>query len=211
MITQPPKPIQDFLDGEIKFINKYLKKDKFVLEVGCGYGRLLKILQQKSSRLVGIDFSKKMVNAARINTSQFKNVDIKLMNAEKLSFNNNLFDYVLCLDNSFGNMPGIEQKVINEMYRVCKPGGKIIISVFSDSAKNVQIKNYNRIGLKNVRNIGDAIYTDDGFYSRRFTKKQLSRLFTKAGLKCKIISVCPVNYIAYAKKPKTHSKRYYFQ
>ena len=149
--SQAPKLIQEFLDGEIKFISEYIKPDSSILEIGCGYGRLLKILSKKSKQLVGIDFSKRMVELSKQNLKEEQNVSIQLMEADKLTFKNDFFDYVVCLDNSFGNMPKIELDVLKEMKRVCKKGGEIILSVFSENAKDVQIENYERIGLTEIQ------------------------------------------------------------
>jgi 2-polyprenyl-6-hydroxyphenyl methylase/3-demethylubiquinone-9 3-methyltransferase len=197
--SQAPKLIQEFLDGEIEFISTHIKQGNSILEIGCGYGRLLKILAKKSEKLVGIDFSRRMVELSKQNLKDEKNVKIELMEADKLEFSDNSFDYVVCLDNSFGNMPKIELGVLKEMKRVCKNQGEIIISVFSENAKEVQKENYRRIGLAEIQDDGKAIHTAEGFYSRQFTKEELKSLFEKAGLNCEIIKICPVNYFAYAK------------
>ncbi|MEW5996970.1 MAG: class I SAM-dependent methyltransferase [Candidatus Micrarchaeota archaeon] len=200
MITNPPKLIQDFLDGEIGFVEEHIRPGKKILEIGCGYGRLMRVLSKNAKKVVGIDFSKRMVGLAGKNLSDAGNVEILPMDADDLKFADGSFDYVLCLDNSFGNMPGIELGVLREMARTCKKGGEVIVSVFSENAGDVQAENYGRIGLKGIRDDGKAVHTDEGFYSRRFTKKELIELFGKAGLECEIMSVCPVNYIAYAVK-----------
>jgi len=200
MITNHPKPIQDFLDGEIKFIKEHIKSNKIILEVGCGYGRLLEILGRRAKKAIGVDFSKRMINLAKERLASKKNVELHLMNANNLKFDDESFDYVVCLDNSFGNIPNIELDVLKEMTRVCKKRGEVIVSVFSDNAKEIQIENYKRIGLKGIKDDGKAIHTEEGFYSRRFTKEELNKLFNKCGLKCKIIKICPINYIAYAIK-----------
>ena len=197
---QSSKLIQEFLDGEIEFITRYIRQNVSILEIGCGYGRLLKILADKSELLVGIDFSTRMVALSKQNLKEKKNVKIQLMEADYLKFKNSSFDYVVCLDNSFGNMPKIELDVLKEMKRVCKNRGGIIISVFSENAREVQMENYKRVGLKGVQDDGIAIHTEEGFYSRRFTKQALRSLFEEAGLSCEIIKICPVNYIAYTTK-----------
>lgn len=197
---QAPKLILEFLNGEIEFISNHIKPDSFILEIGCGYGRLLKIMAKKSKYLIGIDFSNRMVKLSKNNLKGEKNVEIQLMEADKLLFNNDSFDYVVCFDNSFGNMPKIELNVLKEMKRVCKNGGEIIISVFSENAKDVQKENYERIGLTNIQDDGTAIHTAESFYSRRFTKEELKSLFHSVGLRPKIVKICPINYIAYASK-----------
>jgi len=200
VITNPPQLIQEFLDGEIEFINKHIKPNKEILEIGCGYGRLLKLLSKSSERVWGIDFSRTLLKKAKENLKNYNNIGILEMNATNLKFNQESFDYCLCLDASFGNMPKIEIDVLREMKKVTKKGGEIIISVFSENAKDFQIKNYERIGLTNIQDDGIAVTTSEGMYSRRFSKEDLINLFRDIGMECNIIKICPINYIAIAKK-----------
>lgn len=144
MITNPPALIQQFLDGEIKFINRRIKKNNRTLEVGCGYGRLLKILAKRANNVTGIDFSKKMIAEAKKNLKGEDNIKVYEMDATKLEFGNKAFDCVVCLDNSLGNMPKTEGNAVKEMARVCKAGGQIVVSVFSENAKKSQLERYKR-------------------------------------------------------------------
>ncbi len=194
MLSNPPSEIEEFLVGEIEFL-RMLESRETILEIGCGYGRLLKILSEKGKKVIGIDFSEKLLAQAKNNLADYSNIELLTMNAENLNFDDDFADYTLCLDNTFGNMPGIEEKVLSEMKRVTKKGGKIIVSVFSDKAQNSQIKNYSRLGLKGITNTGNAITSDEGFYSRRFSREDLEALFNKVGLPFQIESVCPCNYI----------------
>lgn len=200
IIEKSPRLIQEFLDGEIKFLKKYIQPNEIILDVGCGYGRLLKLLSKNAKRVVGIDFSESLLEHTKQNLAGKDNVELYLMRAERMDFDDERFDYVLCLYSTFGNMPGIELDVLKEMKRVCKKGGEIIISVFSENAKEVQIENYKRAGLTNIRDDREAIHTEEGLYSRRFTKKDLEELFEKVGLRCDIIKICPINYMAIARK-----------
>ena len=200
IITRPPKLIQMFLDGEIEFLEQYLEGGKSILEVGCGYGRLLNVLKRKADRVVGIDFSLSLLEKAKKKLGNNNAAKLLLMPAEKMRFDSDSFDYVVCLDATFGNMPGLELSVLKEMKRVCKSGGQVIVSVFSHNAKRVQFENYKRVGLTGIWDDGIAVHTAEGFYSRRFTKKQLRNLFSQVGLSPKIGKLCPVNYIVIASK-----------
>jgi len=199
VITDAPVLIQNFLDEEIAFIKRLPLTGKQILEVGCGYGRLLTILGESAGQVVGIDFSQPLVAKARHRVPS-KNVQILEQNASKMSFGNDVFDYVMCLDATFGNMPGIENEVLLEMKRVCKKGGEIILSVFSEAAKNAQHANYERIGLTDIRDDGKAVTTKEGLYSRRFSKDDLMKLGSSAGLTFSIRSLCTINYVAIAIK-----------
>jgi ubiquinone/menaquinone biosynthesis C-methylase UbiE len=200
MLTNPPKPILDFLDGEKTFLQERLKPGKRILEIGCGYGRLLGLLSDRARKVVGIDFSRSLLKRAKQNTSDLGNLQLFLMDATNLGFADSSFDYALCADSGFGNMPGIENQVLSEIVRVTKPGGQIVISVFSENAKEAQIDNYQRIGLQGIWDDGTAIHTDEGFYSRRFSRDDLSGLFAELGLSPSFVTVCNENHIAIAKK-----------
>ena len=50
--------IKQYLEAEIQFVLKYLKSNYKVLELGCGYGRVLEKLAEKVNSVYGIDKSK---------------------------------------------------------------------------------------------------------------------------------------------------------
>lgn len=197
MITQPPPLIQEFLEREIDFLKRHITPTNRILEVGCGYGRLLDILRTKAATVAGIDFSRPMLDKSRARF-QGKSVELYEMRAEQMGFLDGRFDYAMCLGATFGNMPGIEQQVLREMVRVTRPRGKVMVSVFSEEAKDSQILNYGRLGLKRITDDGAAIRTDEGFYSRRFTRDSLIELFGNAGLEPTITKLCPINYVVCA-------------
>lgn len=200
VITNPPRPIQEFLDGEIEFITQQISKGADILEVGCGYGRLLNVLSAAAHTTVGVDFSEPLLERARKLLNNRPNVELLLGDAQNIELPSASFDYVLCLDASFGNMPGIEVKVLKEMARLAKSGGQVIVSVFSEAAKDAQLENYRRVGLTDLTDDGTAVRSAEGFYSRRFTKEQLQTLFADAGLDVAITSICPINYVAISTK-----------
>lgn len=203
MVTNPPQEIQQFLDGESTFLEKQIPPAQIILEIGCGYGRLVRILSKNALSVAGVDFSKRALSEAAQYLRQIQNAKIFYMHAEKMTFPANTFDYVLCMDATFGNMPNLEESVLREMNRVCKPAGKIIVSVFSETAAKAQIQNYTRLGLSDVSDTGTAITTAEGHYSRRFTRHELNKLFWSTSLECTISKICPINYMAVAIKPRT--------
>lgn len=198
MLTNPPKQIIEFLEGEKKYLQTKLEPGKDILEIGCGYGRLLGLLSDRARNVLGIDFSRSQLLRAKLNTTDLKNLDLSLMDASNLGVIDSSFDYTLCMDSGFGNMPGIELQVLKEMARVTRVGGQIVISVFSENAKEVQINNYQRVGLQGIWDDDTAIRTQEGFYSRRFSKSDLVDMFATVGLTPEFVRVCDVNHIAAA-------------
>jgi ubiquinone/menaquinone biosynthesis C-methylase UbiE len=196
MITEPPHLLQEFLDRELALIRECIPKVESILEVGCGYGRLLDVLRLKADIAVGIDFSRPMLERAKLHLRE-KNVELYEMNAENMNFPPANFDYAVCLNATFGNMPGIEENVLQEMKRVSRRG--LMITAFAPEAKDTQFENYKRIGLTGITDDGTAVRTQEGFYSRRFTRDQLDQLFRKVGLEPRIDKFCTIGYVAHAR------------
>lgn len=95
-------------------------KNNLILDLCCGTGIVGQRLLYDGSKVVGIDISISMLKKAR-------GKDIFCINAkgEELPFWNDIFDIVVCRQAfHFLNTT----RVIKEMYRVTKPGGKIILS-----------------------------------------------------------------------------------
>jgi phosphatidylethanolamine/phosphatidyl-N-methylethanolamine N-methyltransferase len=101
--------------------------NKKVLEVGIGTGLTL-YHYPKNCHVVGIDISAKMIEKARKRVKAMNNglkVDLEVMDACRMTFPDNTFDAVLS-PFVITTVPDPLQ-FCNEMLRVCKPGGQIII------------------------------------------------------------------------------------
>ena len=108
-----------------------------VLDVGTSEGSfiktLMKILRDYDS-FIGIDISEEDLEKAR---SKFNDEPVEFigMNAEKMTFDDNSFDTV-CISFSIHHLEK-PNKVLDEMQRVLKPGGHLIIQeMFCDDDQN---------------------------------------------------------------------------
>ena len=97
-----------------------------VLEVGIGTGINVS-LYPRTSHVTGIDLSAKLLEKAheRVAKEGLTNVDLLEMDATSLAFEDNSFDVVYA-PYVISVVPE-PVKVVREMSRVCRPGGKIII------------------------------------------------------------------------------------
>ena len=97
-----------------------------ILEVGIGTGNNIKYLN-KETKVTGIDFSEKMLEKARqkLISSGKKNIVLSQMDVENLSFEDDLFDYVIT-SSVFCSVPD-PVKGLKEIRRVLKPKGKLIM------------------------------------------------------------------------------------
>jgi phosphatidylethanolamine/phosphatidyl-N-methylethanolamine N-methyltransferase len=96
-----------------------------LLEVGIGTGLSLPLLS-KNIDITGIDLSQKMLDYAekRVKNLNLKNVRLVKMDATKLEFPDNSFDRVLAA--YFISTVPDPVAVVEEMKRVCRPGGYLV-------------------------------------------------------------------------------------
>ena len=97
-----------------------------VLEVGVGTG-INSALYPHTCHVTGIDFSASMLEKARGRVSRkgLRHVQLMEMDAAALTFADESFDIVYAP--YFVNCVSDPLKVVQEMRRVCRPGGKIVI------------------------------------------------------------------------------------
>ncbi|MED4453714.1 demethylmenaquinone methyltransferase [Metabacillus fastidiosus] len=106
-----------------------VKNGHSALDVCCGTADWTIALADavgKNGNVIGLDFSKNMlaIGSEKVNDLELDNVKLIHGNAMSLPFEDNSFDFVTI---GFGlrNVPDYMQ-VLKEMYRVVKPGGKVV-------------------------------------------------------------------------------------
>ncbi|MDA8743343.1 class I SAM-dependent methyltransferase [Rubripirellula amarantea] len=137
--------------------------DSKVLEVGVGTGMSLDSYPHNIS-LTGVDLSEAMLAEAQnlINEKGYQHINVLPMNAENLEFPDSSFDMVM----SFHTISVVSdpRKMMSEIVRVCKPGGRILlinhfrsenplIARVVDSAGNIT----KRLGWRTDLNIDEVI------------------------------------------------------
>jgi ubiquinone/menaquinone biosynthesis C-methylase UbiE len=106
-----------------------LHENQCFLDMGCGTGwavRYAASLVKNKGKFYGIDISPKMIEKAKRNCAGCENTYFYKADAAALPFKNAFFDFIICT-NSFHHYFN-PSKVLNEVYRVLKPGGKIYIA-----------------------------------------------------------------------------------
>lgn len=98
-----------------------------VLEVGVGTGLSLP-LYPPDVKVTGIDLSKEMLHYAKelVKEDGLKNVEnLLVMDAEHMTFPDSSFDSIVAM--YVATVVPDPRQFVNELRRVCKPGGKIIL------------------------------------------------------------------------------------
>jgi len=128
---------KDFIQAKYDFIDKMLDFSQAaspttVLDVGCGIGGTSRYLAKKfpQASVTGITISPQQQQRATSLAAQrgISNAKFELVDALNMSFADNSFDFVWACE-SGEHMPD-KEKYVQEMARVLKPGGRIVIATW---------------------------------------------------------------------------------
>lgn len=96
-----------------------------VLDVGCGSGYSVNYLSERGFDATGIDYSEDMINLGK---ERYKDINIKVMDANNLDFPENYFDLIL-FECSLSVMKSPE-KILTSCKKLLKKTGLILLSDF---------------------------------------------------------------------------------
>jgi SAM-dependent methyltransferase len=128
----PPAVIR-YLEAEIAHVCSFIHPADAVLELGCGYGRILPDLASRADEVVGIDTSLESLKMARVNLRACPRCSFANMDATRLGFPDGAFDLVVCIQNGISAFHVDQRALIGESIRVTAPGGKALFSSYSDA------------------------------------------------------------------------------
>lgn len=108
-----------------------IKKGDTVIDLGSGAGNDAFVARQEcgeTGKVIGIDFTEAMIEKARKNAEKlgFNNVEFRFGDIEEMPVSENIADVIV--SNCVLNLVPNKEKVINEIFRVLKPGGHFSIS-----------------------------------------------------------------------------------
>lgn len=188
-----PRLIREYQHAEEQLIRQMIIPGKDILEVGCGTGRILGLLEADAKRIVGIDHAVKMIEKSKTISSK-----AELVHADALSmpFGDMSFDYILCLFNTVGNFSHEPIMYLREMRRVVRVDGQVIVSVYSENALDAQLEFYRKIGLTVDKITANAVFLKEGFESRRFAKSELEKMLKDAELTPRVATLTPISHVA---------------
>jgi ubiquinone/menaquinone biosynthesis C-methylase UbiE len=133
-----------------------IRKTEFetLLDAGCGTAPMISLLHEEynDKKYTGIDLSPKMIEKAKM--KNLPNTEFIVGDCENLPFEENSFDIVIN-SQSFHHYPN-PQDFFNSVYKVLKPGGKLILR---DNAANklfTWFANKVELPLANLTGHGDV-------------------------------------------------------
>lgn len=213
LLAVATEPFKQLAKKEEEFVVKFLRKDFRVLEIGSGSGRLLKIVAPYVKEAIGIEYEYLQVKDAEKFLQNTNNVKVVFTHAQNMPYPDNHFDLTFCVFNTLGNQNNDKFRVLQEMKRVTKKEGKIILSVYAENATTYQLELYEKwrnifkqqgflVTIKNADNF--TLMLNEGhqlLISERFSKEKLARLISDAGFRnFTIQNLTEFSYIVIAEK-----------
>ncbi len=127
----PPR-IRQYLRAEVNHVLQKIRHGDIVLELGCGYGRIIPQIAKKARRVIGIDTSFESLLLGQQMLSSISNCHLLQMNALHLAFQDHTFDCVLCIQNGISAFHVDQRDLIRESIRVARSGRTVLFSTYSD-------------------------------------------------------------------------------
>ncbi len=121
---------KNFYEWPVRRIITSLKKTDKVLDVGCGDGKLTSLMAPHVASITAVDNQKIALQFAKLITdqAQIKNIKWKQDDARNIKEADESFDVVTCFDMVEHVPQETAKKVIRELTRILKKGGKLILT-----------------------------------------------------------------------------------
>ncbi|MFX1579563.1 MAG: class I SAM-dependent methyltransferase [Promethearchaeota archaeon] len=191
-----PARVVQYLTAEIEHVLRHIDSIDDVLELGCGYGRVLHHLIDSSKSVTGIDTSKESLELAMSSHQLRTRCHLAQMNAESLAFHDDSFDKTVCIQNGISAFKIDPILLITEAVRVTRPGGTCLFSSYSQWFWNHRLDWFKLqadrglVGEIDWDKTGNGIIVcRDGFKATTFSEDDFREITSSLGFKAEVVEV----------------------
>ncbi len=187
---------------DLSFLEKHFTKAGIILDLGCGTGRVADFFSSKNYKVLGIDLSAPMLLQACNKKIKGSHLFLRANMLDLSPICSNSIDYSSCLFSSFGMLLNEEHRVamLNEIFRVLKPGGKFILHVHNLWSAAQGLNGYKWMTFDLFRRLGQSVEFGNkllpthqgiiGLTLHLFTWKEIESLLRKTHFK--MIEILPL-------------------
>ena len=115
-------------------VAEFIDKNDSVLECACGTGAITEEIAKKCRQVLATDFAEGMLKRASKKCRKYGNVSFRQEDITDIKSADSSFDKVVA-GNVIHLLPEPE-KALNELLRVVRPGGKVIIPTYINMARD---------------------------------------------------------------------------
>jgi SAM-dependent methyltransferase len=188
--------VRRYLRAEVDFVVSSVGGAGLVLELGCGYGRVMKRVSGFVGWVVGNDVSGESLDFARGYMEGCGNCSVFLMDACRMGFGSGVFDCVFCVQNGISAFGVDKGRLVGEAVRVTRDGGVVLFSSYSPKVWEDRLEWFRKqsefglVGeIDEDRTCDGTIVCKDGFKATTVGDDEFVELFGELGLDASIIEV----------------------
>jgi SAM-dependent methyltransferase len=185
--------VRQYLQAEIDHLAGFIKPGDRILELGCGYGRVLAPLAGIAGQGWGVDISPDNIEAA---LAEHPELNWALMDAVNLEFEDASFDLVFGVQNFISACKVPSQSLLKEALRVTKPGGRVMLSSYAAEFWPHRLEWFRRqseaglLGPIDEAATGDGVIVcTDGFKATTFSPEEFAALAAACGVQAEVYLV----------------------
>ena len=150
-------------------VAEFISMSDSVLECACGTGAITEEIAKKAQKVLATDFAEGMLKRDSKKCRKYSNVSFRQEDITDIKSGDNSFDKAVA-GNVIHLLPEPE-KALNELLRVVKPGGKVIIPTYIN-----MLKNSSKVTVSVIKKMGAD-------FKRQFDLDSYKEFFEKKGFK----------------------------
>ena len=154
--------VRQYLEAEIEHVWARIRPGDRVLELGCGYGRVLREIASGTLCAVGIDTSGDSLRLAREHLGSLGNIALARMDAVRPGFAPAAFDVVLCVQNGISAFHVDRRSLLEQAVAVARGGGTVLFSSYAEEFWDARLAWFRRQAAEGLVGEVDEAATGGG-------------------------------------------------